>query len=340
VKKTKYIFLIVIVILFSGCGYNTILNKADRAVTKKDYNSAIQLYSEILEKSKDEIEVASAELGIIDCYVKINNFKNAYKKILEIENNNYEPPFAEWLSYNRIITEYNLNLFVETFNTSSSFLRTYKKSKVYDKVKEYAQLSMNSLGKSVDINEIIESSGDKTDDKSGISSIKLEITDYYKDDFGYIFVSGVTEPNASVYLNNEKLNSDNLGNFSGKTNFRFGRPVVVKAEKSKTEFSTKEILDTEEPNKPQGLEIANHSSNSVSIRWNANDEKDILGYNIYAKLDNSQWEKINRNDEFIKKTEYTVNTKIPAGSKIYIRITALDKMRNESEPSDYVEEQY
>jgi len=337
VNISRLFLLLFILAVISGCGYNGVLRKADKSVLQRDYIKAISLYSDILKNSKDELVLASAEFGIIDCYVKTNNFKNAYQKIVEIQDNSYEEPFAEWFLYNKIITEFNLNLYVETFNSASSFLRTYKKSSVYDKVKEYAQLSMNSLGKTADINEIIDLPPEKSAEKAGISSIKLDITDFYKDDFGYIVISGITEPDIKVYLNKEIINSDKSGRFEGKVNFRFGRPVIVKAEKSKNEFSVREILDTEEPNKPQGLEIANYSSNTVSIRWNQNDEKDILGYNVYSKIDNGAWEKINRNDEFVKRTEYIINTRIPSGSVFYVRITAVDRMRNESEPSESVE---
>jgi len=336
--KYMVVFLCGCALIVCGCGYNSTLRNADKLAESRNYRAAIENYKNIIDNSKDDYTVCSAELGLINAYIQSGDYKSAYRQLTEFEkNNNIEEPFAEWLLYNKILVQYNLNLYVETFNDAAGFLRTYKNSKMTDKIKEYAELSMNSLGKTADLTAIINSDSAAKAAETEIKPIRLEITDFYKDDFGYAVVTGITESGALVYLNREKADVDATGKFSGKINYRFGRVITVRAEKSKTEFSTRELLDTEEPAKPYGLELAGKSSGTITVRWNANTEKDLLGYNIYMKLNNGKFEKINTMDTVIKNTNYTINGRFNSGDKVQIQITALDKMRNESEHSDILE---
>ncbi len=335
-RYSKKIFILFCIFILTNCAYNTQLHKADSEFKKNNYIKAIELYEQAAKESKNDNIYTAAMLGLIDAYLKISDYKNAYLKIEELEKKiNLDEPFAEWILYNRILSEFNLNLFVECFNNSSTFLRMYPKSPKFNNVKEYATLSMKSLGKTIDL-AAITGAASETDLKKSlpdIKPIKLTIKDFYKDDFNYVVVEGITEPGALVFIDRDKAEVKVSGEFVGRTNFRYGRAIKVRAEKSATEFSIKELYDTEEPRKPQGLE-GNVSGSTIRLRWNDNAEPDLLGYNVYFSLDNSTWEKVNRDNDFIKRNEYTFSRNIPGNA--WVRITALDKMRNESEPSDTI----
>lgn len=338
-KILIHLFFLMTITSLNNCSYNSQLSKADNLALKQNFTEAAEYYKKEMQ-SEDEIVKTSAYLGFIDCTVKANDFKTAYSSIIEFEKDNaLTEPFAEWFAYNKIRCEYNLSLYVEAYNSSVNFIKKYNSSQMLEKVKEISQLSMKLLGQSGDASAIT-SGASKTDaQRMQIKSIPLEILDFFKDDFGYLNVKGKTEPNCDVFIAKEKVVSDAAGIFEGKVIFRSGKTILIKAKKSDTEFAMSEIYDSEEPDAPRGLEIVNRASGSITIRWNENKEKDMLGYNIYFSLDKSKWEKVNRDDEIIKRNEYSfrLNSSISGATKIYIKITALDKVRNESSASDIIE---
>jgi len=340
--KIYFLILVLSSFLFANCSrYSAQLQKADTAFLKNDFANAESLYKELLQ-SKDENTQISAELGLIKLYMKKNDFKKAISIIKPtLEKRKLDEPFKEWLAYQNIIALFNLNLYVETYNSAIEYLRNYPKTKNYNKVKELTAISMKSLGKSTDLDLINALENANKAQNINIKPVSLEIIDFYKDEFNYVNVIGKTDPKAIVFVDDNKTVVSANGEFNAKVNFRRGKAVVVKTQLSENQYTLKELIDVEEPNKPQGLELINLTNNSVAIRWNANTEKDILGYNVYYSLNASNWEKVNRDNDFVKITEYTINKRIPVpninGVRVYIRITAVDKLHNESEPSDILE---
>jgi hypothetical protein len=315
------------------------LRKAEVFNKNNKFNKSIENYLYVYNNTDNKDYKISAGLGLIDVYTKISDYKNAYKFINEIEKQ-VDEPFKEWVIYKKIIVEYNLKSYIEAYNNSLLFKRKYPDSEFSDSVQEYAELSLALLDKSVDISKLVKDNGTEKQENKKIERIKLNITDYFKDDFGYVNINGVTLPNIKVKINDEETKSDENGKFSYKINVRWGKPIVIKAVKSENAFAVERIEDTLEPDEPEGLEKVSSNSNSVTVRWLKNDEEDLYGYNIYYREGSGSWIKYNRDDEIIRTTRYTVSVSFDTTKDLYISVTALDKLRNESDKSDELEYQW
>jgi len=90
--------------------------------------------------------------------------------------------------------------------------------------------------------------------------------------------------------------------------------------------------DTLFPIAPKGL-VAITGENFVSLSWDSNKEKDLVGYRV--------WRRIEGEEEFVAVTELIAenvyhDTNVEKNKKYYYSITALDANRNESERSEAV----
>ncbi|MDT7605168.1 MAG: hypothetical protein QOF61_3165, partial [Acidobacteriota bacterium] len=133
--------------------------------------------------------------------------------------------------------------------------------------------------------------------------------------------------------------------------FRFGEEYVytVRAVSLGTGGSQVESLnsnslsitprDTFAPTAPKGLST-NASTQRISLFFAANDERDVVGYNIFRSPDpnlpKDQWRKLTRNPT--DRTTYADDAVEP-GVKYYYYINAVDAAGNTSPPSEVVSEQ-
>ena len=94
-------------------------------------------------------------------------------------------------------------------------------------------------------------------------------------------------------------------------------------------------IDSIAPAKPLGLEGTIDSLGVVSLKWKANQERDLLGYRI-LKANNADEEFVDIYHKSYVGNDYvdtTVSLKM-SNSKVYYRIAAEDKRFNISEPSE------
>ncbi len=92
-----------------------------------------------------------------------------------------------------------------------------------------------------------------------------------------------------------------------------------------------EVGDVTPPGVPQGLSVAPVGS-SVVLNWLQNSEPDLAGYNVY-KITANGWEK--QNSSLLKMTNFA-DANLISGKYRY-RVTAVDNVGNESDPTSEVE---
>ncbi|HPG29182.1 MAG TPA: fibronectin type III domain-containing protein, partial [bacterium] len=195
-------------------------------------------------------------------------------------------------------------------------------SEIIKKPEAPADLNLNPVAVSVENN--------------GLSKLQeIEISDYYIDSFEYFQIEGIISPECEITVNDEKINSKN-GKFKGKVKVRLKKPVKIVLLKNGEPINQREIYDVEEPIQPSGLEAVSVDRNRVEIRWNENGEEDLAGYNVFYADKRGSWKKANKDGDLIKNTEYTISG-LHSGNKYKIRISAVDRMKNESSYSDDME---
>ncbi|MBP7654433.1 fibronectin type III domain-containing protein, partial [Candidatus Dependentiae bacterium] len=195
-----------------------------------------------------------------------------------------------------------------------------------NKSNEPVDLNLNPAVKS---NETV----DYSDNPNPVQEI--EISDYFIDSFDYFQIEGKINPDCEIFVNDEKVNSSK-GKFKGKVKVRLKKPVIIKLIKDGVVINQSEIFDYEEPAQPSGLEAVSVDANRIELRWNQNNEDDLSGYNLYYTHKGSSWKKYNKDDNLIKNTECTLSG-LHSGNKYKIRISAVDRMKNESSYSDEIE---
>jgi hypothetical protein len=95
--------------------------------------------------------------------------------------------------------------------------------------------------------------------------------------------------------------------------------------------SIKVLADTKPPKAPTGLK-ATINTGGISLYWNTNMETDLAGYNLY-RLVGTEWVKFNT--ELFDGTIYNV-TGLSTSKSYTFRVTAVDRVGNESEMSEQV----
>ncbi|HKV38499.1 MAG TPA: fibronectin type III domain-containing protein [Blastocatellia bacterium] len=97
-------------------------------------------------------------------------------------------------------------------------------------------------------------------------------------------------------------------------------------------------VDKFKPSVPNPVSIAS-ANKVVSLFWPSNPEPDVVGYNVYR----SESPEAGPND-WVKMTPEPITTvtfhdeKVVVGTRYYYRVTAVDKFKNESDPSAAVSE--
>ncbi|MCK5559552.1 MAG: fibronectin type III domain-containing protein, partial [Thermoplasmata archaeon] len=93
-------------------------------------------------------------------------------------------------------------------------------------------------------------------------------------------------------------------------------------------------LDHTPPSAPTGLQIINHTEDSLTIVWNASPDSDVIGYYIYRGESLSELF-VELNSEPTEMTQY-IDTGLEEATTYYYRVIAIDEVPHESEPSEIV----
>jgi fibronectin type 3 domain-containing protein len=128
-----------------------------------------------------------------------------------------------------------------------------------------------------------------------------------------------------------------------KKYFYFVRAVSSGTEGEPVESGESNIVevmpvDTFPPSPPSAITLA-ASPTTISIFFPSNPETDITGYSIYRSTDPDlpldQWELLT--PELTEKTTYE-DTRVESGKTYYYYVTATDRFKNVSDPSEIVSE--
>jgi len=151
-------------------------------------------------------------------------------------------------------------------------------------------------------------------------------------DLGYVTITGVTEKNSIVFANNEELFVSAEGKFEGEVKLPRNQKIELVSEDRAGNIAKTVYSDREPPDEPTGLYLISTSANSADIEWNKNSEEDLKGYNVYYSLEGEFSDQLH-NRELIEDTRYTVDS-LESGNTYSIYVRAVDKMGNESDPSE------
>ncbi len=96
-------------------------------------------------------------------------------------------------------------------------------------------------------------------------------------------------------------------------------------------------VDSTPPAIPTGLVGTVNDSGKVILKWNANTDKDIMGYNVFkSNTKKEEMSLMNKEPLIALEFEDSVNLKM-ANSNVYYTIVALDKRYNQSKPCEIIE---
>lgn len=163
-----------------------------------------------------------------------------------------------------------------------------------------------------------------------------------KDFVGYMVQRSDSVNGPFKYVNTDPLNPADTSFTDKKEDLyseNFYRVIAVDSARngafSNTVYTI--IMDDQPPAKPLGLQGKIDSNGIVHLQWNRGAERDIEGYRVYmANQADHQFINISRN--IVEDTLYqdTITLKTLT-RKIYYKIAAVDKNRNASELSDWLE---
>lgn len=163
---------------------------------------------------------------------------------------------------------------------------------------------------------------------------------------GYNIYRSESETAAGRLLNKEPVEQaefpDRFFEFEKKY-FYFVRAVSTGAEGHPVESTESNVIeinpvDTFPPGAPEAITLA-ATPTSISIFFPSNPEKDIVGYSIYRSEDSekplAEWELLT--PDLLEKTTFLDDRVEPRKTYFYY-LTATDKFKNVSEPSEIVSE--
>jgi hypothetical protein len=94
-----------------------------------------------------------------------------------------------------------------------------------------------------------------------------------------------------------------------------------------------EVLDIFPPAQPTGLQVV-ADTGKIFLSWNANQEKDLMGYRVYRTVGNNRDDNyVLLNTKVITGTQFTDSLPVNAKNFFFYKITALDSSYNKSEYS-------
>jgi hypothetical protein len=94
-----------------------------------------------------------------------------------------------------------------------------------------------------------------------------------------------------------------------------------------------EVLDIFPPAQPTGLQVM-ADTGKIALSWNANQEKDLMGYRVYRTVGNNRDDNyVLLNTKVVTETQFTDSLPVNAKNFFFYKIAALDSSYNKSEYS-------
>lgn len=303
------IFLLIFSLLVCGCTTmernalvspsESLYYKANESYEDKEFATAIGLYNEFLEAKPRSDLAVSAKLNLGMSHYYSGDYKQAYLTLKEID--------------------------IED-----------------ESIKEYIngilKICQAKAGDEIEAEKKAELAAATNKTKAG--QVKVQITDAYLDDFGSVVLEGKTNRIATVTIDGERIALDGNNVFVASVSWKKGRSITVSAKDESGGSSEFDYFPNgESPEEPEGLSVINASSNSIEIEWEENDENDIKGYLLFYRLKGGATREI---PELIEDTKHEV-----IGLQGYVEganrtfefyLRAVDKMNNESDDSNILEE--
>ncbi|MFC1508209.1 fibronectin type III domain-containing protein [Candidatus Omnitrophota bacterium] len=365
--KYLHTCVIILALILSGCAMGpkpikrfispskALYDQASAYFEKKDYNTAIATYEKFVESYPRNDLAPGAHLGIAWSYYLKGDYENSLKAQKKVKAK--DEALKAWLEKlannckTKIAGSASASTASRLFDIPS--FTNQETLKIDGTVPKDNIISINELGVTIEgglfSQEVSLEEGENiikitTTDKDGNIETKdtivtldtvvpdIEVTDAELDDFGYVAISGLTEKGSIILANNEELLVSSDGKFQGEV--KLPRNLKIELVSEDRAGNTKKIVfsDTEYPDEPTGLYLKDTYGDSADIEWDKNREEDIKGYNAYHSLV-GDFSDQKHNTELIEDTSYTM-TGLLSGSTYTIYVRAVDKMGNESDPSD------
>ncbi|HPQ20045.1 MAG TPA: fibronectin type III domain-containing protein, partial [bacterium] len=172
-----------------------------------------------------------------------------------------------------------------------------------------------------------------------VSDVSVRYCDIFNNDYG-IQVTGTNltpKFNFNNIYNNSQWNIHNSGNTGtiDITNNWWGTNDTTQIKISNVTNAVYQpirttSIDITPPAKPQGINVQVFEK-YITINWQANNEADLKGYNVYRKKSNEQTFSLVTSTPIT--TNYYTENNLTANLTYYYQITAIDNSNNESERS-------
>ncbi|MBU1853139.1 MAG: fibronectin type III domain-containing protein [Candidatus Omnitrophica bacterium] len=330
-------------------------DQASKYFEKKDYDNAIATYEKFVKDYPRNSLAPGAHLGIAWSYY----LKGDYEKSLNAQKNvkTKDETLKAWLDNLANNCKTKLAGSVSAATAPRLFdippFTNKETLKIEGTVPQGSIISINEIEASVKDSlfsqEISLKEGPNpikiqiTDKDNNIETIESEVildtitpeikvTDAEIDNLGYVTISGLTEKNSIVLANDEELFVSAEGKFEGEVKLSRNLKIELVSEDHAGNIAKMVFSDREHPDSPTGLYLTATSTNSADIEWNKNSEEDLKGYNVYYSLSGEFKDQLH-NRELIRDTRYTIDS-LESGNTYTIYVRAVDKMGNESNPSE------
>jgi len=264
-------------------------------------------------------------------YYEIKDFEKAieyYKKFLDqIPNSN----LATAGKLNLGMSYYYLKDYKNAYDTLSEI--ELKDENIKKHVQQAIHLCQGQLGEVIEKEKIA-----KAKQKIRKGHIRISVLDAYIDSRDLVIL-GKTDKPATITINGKPTTPQKNNTFKSEISWKKGKAVSIQAEDQNNNAGELNFFpDREPPEEPEGLQMLNTTTNSIEVRWDENDEKDLLGYKVFYLLKGG---KIHEEKEIIEDEKYEVvglsNFVVGANRTFQFFVRAVDRMHNESDDSDILE---
>jgi len=306
--KSSFIYLLIITVLIgSGCAQAIQRNivapsenhyyEGNEYYEFKEYELAVESYTKYLELKPSGLLSVPTKLNLGMSYYYLENYVEAEKTLSA------------------------LKLEDESIKTYIQKIIDESKSKI-SAAKPEPEQELASAQPSAPTKDII-----------------INVLDAYLDDSDDLYLSGKIDQAATIMIAGQQVRMNPDKTFSTTVSWKKGESVQIMVENTNNKGELQFFPDNEPPDKPRGLQASNISDNSVEVYWDENDEEDIKGYELYYRLSGTSWKEVR---ELIEDdTLYEVvglAAQVQGSNRTFeFQLKAIDKMYNESDPSDILE---
>lgn len=362
----KKLFLLLICILAGGCvtapapfkqfisPSQAAYDKANSYFQKKDYPKAIAIYEKFINNYPRSNLIPGAYLGIAWSHYLQGEYKETVEALSKVRTQ--ETKLKAWIdklaqdAQKKMVQaapEQTVKLFnIPQFTNKDSLTvegAVDKNSKVIVSGQE-AKIDNGMFRQEINLTEgennitisITNKDGKTEESQQKVILDKtppqIKVTSAELDDFGYAELTGLTKKGAKLTAEGEVLAVDEQGNFSGRIKWPNNKQIKLTAEDQAGNSAEEIFADSDYPIRPTGLRLVAQRNRNADIEWDANREADLKGYNLYYSSAGDFTDAKN-NRAVITDIRYTIDNLQP-GKTYTVYIRAVDKLGNESEPSD------